>query len=87
MLTKGQLFLKPDEGRFLSLAVVAMIEQVEETRKNDKINWTPEARKDLSEIATAGNTLFAKLKKLGFDMRPLPPFLPGDEKDFLTKES
>jgi hypothetical protein len=88
MNPKGeQLYLKPDEAKFISMAVVAMIEQLRDTSKNELINWNPDARKDLKEMLTAGNNLSVKLQKLGFDMRELPPYLDGDENEFLTKQS
>lgn len=83
----GQLFLKPDEGKFLSMGVVRMLEDLQITSKNQKINWTPDTRKQIKEMLDAGNSLKAKLLKLGFDMRDLPPYLEGDENEFLTKQS
>lgn len=83
----NQLFLKPDEGKFLSMAVVAMIEDLTETSQNQKLNWNPESRKDFKDMLSAGNTLRIKLAKLGFDMRELPPYIDGEETDYLTKES
>ncbi len=82
-----QLYLKPDEGKFLSMAVVRMIEDLQDTSKNERFNWTPEARKDLKDMLAAGNSLKIKLLKLGFDMRELPPYEEGDEDEFLTKQS
>ncbi len=82
-----QLYLKPDEGKFLSMAVVRMISDLQETSKNERINWTPEARKDLKDMVDAGTSLKIKLLKLGFDMRELPPYMDGDEDEFLTKQS
>ena len=35
----------------------------------------------------AGLALKTKMQKLGFDMRDLPSVEPGEEKDYLTKES
>lgn len=81
------LYLKPDEMKFLSLAVLAMLEDMELTTKNTKINWNPEARKDLKDIIAAGKSLRIKLSNLGFDMRDLPPYFEGDEDEFLTKKS
>jgi hypothetical protein len=82
-----QLYLKPDEKKFIAMAVVAMVERLQESSKNTLINWNPEARKDLKEMIAAGSSLRLKMQKLGFDMRELPPYLPGDENDFLTKQS
>jgi hypothetical protein len=83
----NNLFLKPNEGKFLSMAVVALIEQLHATSTNPNLNWNPEVRKDLKEMREAGNSLRIKLEKLGFDMRDLPPYIDGEEKDYLTKES
>lgn len=83
----NQLFLKSDEGKFLSMSVVAIIEQLTETSKNEKINWNPESRKDIKEMLAAGKTLRIKLEKLGFYMNDLPPYIDGEEEDFLTKQS
>lgn len=81
------LYLKPEEGKFLSMAVVSLIEQVRESNKNQRINWNPEAIKMFKEMTKAGASLKIKLEKLGFEMSELPPFIDGDEKEFLTKES
>lgn len=82
-----QLFLKPDEQKFIALAVVNMLDQLEESSKNQFINWNPDARGYLKDMLSAGNGLKIKLGRLGFDMRDLPPFIDGDEEDFLTKQS
>jgi hypothetical protein len=82
-----ELYLKPDEAKFLSMAVVALIEELNSTSKNVNLNWNPETRKDLKDMIAAGSSLKVKLNKLGFDMRELPPYIDGEEKDYLTKES
>ena len=88
MNIKGeQLYLKPDEAKFISMAVVAIVEQLQDSAKNQLINWNPETRRDLKDMVAAGTSLKIKLQKLGFDMRELPPYLDGDENDFLTKQS
>lgn len=85
---KGQqLYLKPDESAFISMAVLSLIEQLQDTSKDERINWNPKSRKDLKEMLSAGTSLHIKMEKLGFDMRQLPPFIEGDENDFLTKQS
>lgn len=82
-----QLYLKPDEGKFLSMAVLRMIEDLQESQKDVQLNWNPEARKYLKEMVEAGTSLKIKLIKLGFDMSELPPYMNGDEDEFLTKQS
>lgn len=88
MNPKGeQLYLKPNEVKFISMAVLRMLEDLQDAAKNQLINWNPEARKDLKDMIESGNDLKIKMKKIGFDMRDLPPFIAGDEDKFLTKES
>lgn len=79
-----QLYLKPDEGKFLALAVLRTLDEIRETEEHP---WTPAARKDRKDMLTAGTALRLKLEKLGFDMRPLPDYEQGDEDEFLTKQS
>lgn len=87
MLESKQLFLKPDEAKFLSMAVISTYELVEENTKNVQMNWSPESRRDMNEMLQAAKSLIKKLKKLGFDMRELPPYLESDNDEFFTKES
>lgn len=82
-----QLYLKPDEAKFLSMAVLNMLEDIINSSKNPQHNWTPSVRKDLKDMISAGTALRIKMEKLGFDMRDLLPYNDGDEKDFLTKQS
>ncbi|MBS1915680.1 MAG: hypothetical protein JST87_05345 [Bacteroidetes bacterium] len=86
-MNTNTLFLKPDEGKFLALAVIDCLEMIRESSKNQTYNWTPETRKMQKEMISAGESLRIKLMKLGFDMRDLPPFIEGDQDEFLTKQS
>lgn len=83
----GQLYLKPDEGKFLSIAVVSMLEQLNDSASDVAINWSPESRKNLKDMLASGKTLRIKLERLGFDLSSLPPLVDGEEKDYFTKES
>lgn len=75
-----QLYLKPNEAKFLSMAVVSMMEQL---RNSLPENWKTQVKKDLKEMTEAGSGLIVKLRKLGFNMEDLPQLAPGEEKDFL----
>ena len=87
-MEKGkQLYLNPDEMKFLSIAVLALMEDLKSTSQNTQHNWNPSARKDLNEMKQAGLALKIKMTKLGFDMRDFPPYEDGEEKNYLTKES
>lgn len=81
------VYIRKDEGKFLAMAVLAMLEDLSDSSKDEKINWNPSARKTIKEMIAAGQSLKSKLQNLGIDMAPLPPYLDGDEKEFLTKES
>jgi hypothetical protein len=88
MNLKGeQLYLKPNESKFLSVAVSALLDELGGASKNVLMNWNPETRKDIKDLLEAGNSLKVKLNKLGFDVSDLPPFVEGEEDNFLTKES
>lgn len=82
-----QLYLKPDEAKFLSMAVLAMLEDIEASATNVNLPWTPEVRKDFKDMIAAGKGLKIKMAKLGFDMRPLPPFIEGEQRNYFTKPS
>lgn len=86
-MDKGNIYLRPEEKKFFSMAVVSTLDKLEAISRNPKIPWTPESRKVLREMTEAGNKLRDKLKKLGFDMRPLPDLEEDEENDYLTKES
>jgi hypothetical protein len=85
-MNTNNIFLKPDEGKFIALACIRMLEDLKNTANNPKINWLPEVRKTLKEMTEAGERLKIKLTKLGFDMSELPELFPGEENDYLTKE-
>ncbi len=69
------------------MAVLAMLEDIQTTSKDVNLNWTPEVRKDFKDMIDAGTALKVKMMKLGFDMRPLPPYIDGEERDYFTKIS
>lgn len=83
----NQLYLKPEEGKFLAMCVVGTIEQLRNANTNPKQNWNPQARAYIKDMLKAGEALKIKLVRLGFNMTDLPPYMDGDEEEFLTKES
>lgn len=78
------IFFKPDECKFMALACLDMLRIINENKQHP---WTPEARKIQKEMLEAGNRVRDKFKKLGFNMSELEELLPGEELDWLTKES
>lgn len=55
--------------------------------KSASIPWTPEARKIQADILKNARSAAAKLEKFAGIKCELPPYVPGDEDEFLTKES
>jgi hypothetical protein len=86
-LQNKSLFLTPNESYFLASAILSMLADLRESVSNQKVNWTPEARKYYKDMIQIGEKLSIKLKVIGMDMSKLPEYNPGDENDFLTKES
>lgn len=71
----NQLYLKPEEGKFLAMCVVGTVEQLRNA--DPKQNWNPQAKAYLRDMLKAGEALKIKLAKLGFDMT-------DNEKEFLS---
>lgn len=74
------------ETCILGMAIANTIEYFEDMANNQKLNWTPEARQDIKEMLAAAFSLKAKMEKIGIDVS-LADIEPGDENEFLTKES
>ncbi len=49
--------------------------------------WTPEARKIQADIMKACQSAATKLEKFAGYKCELPPYIDGDEDEFLTKQS
>lgn len=84
---KQNVFLKMEEIKFIALATIAQLEDLRNAATDEKIPWTPESRKTIKEMREAGEAVKIKLQKLGFDMSDLPELYPGEEDEYLTKES
>lgn len=81
--------LLPHETKIIILALVQLIEDMDGASKNTDFNFTPDARKDMKEMLSAAYSAKKKLevivnKGVAFQ---LDPYVEGDEKEFLTKES
>lgn len=84
---KGRDVLTPPEIKILVMSLAGTIEDFEAVGKDPRLPWTPEARKDMKEMLTHAYSAKKKLEKTtGFEVR-LDPYVEGDEKDMLTKES
>ena len=79
--------MTPEETIFIGIAVLAILDDLRESDSNQYVNWTPEARKYHRDMMKVGGQIVLKLRAIGIDMSNLPDFKPGDESEFLTKES
>lgn len=75
-----QVFLKPNEAKFVALMVSQFITDHKETAHHA---WNAEAQKYRNEMFEAATALKIKLEKLGFNVSDLDPYNEGDEKEFL----
>ena len=81
------LFLNTEESKFLALSIIGTLDLLKTNQQNVKIPFNPQSRKDLKDMISAGTSLKIKMEKLGFDMSDLPDLYPGEENEYLTKES
>lgn len=77
-----QVFLKPDEAKFVALMVSQFITDHKETEHHD---WNEEARKYRAEMFASATSLKSKLSKLGFNVNDMDPYKEGDEDEFLNR--
>lgn len=77
------------EIKIIILGLQTTLEDLEEASKNQNFNFTPDARKDMREMITAGYSAKKKLEEVvhkGIAFK-LDKYQEGDEKDFITKQS
>lgn len=83
-----KIYFNPDEVKAIALGLGRIIDDYKELDKTQPyIPWTPEARKMKVQILNASRTAAAKLEKFTGIKCDLPEYQPGDEDEFLTKES
>lgn len=83
------VFLTPKEALAVQLALGSMMEDLNAMKSEKYINvpWTPEARKDQRDIMASAKSAARKIEKITGVEASLPEYKPGDENEFLTKES
>jgi hypothetical protein len=83
------IFFNPDEVRAIGLGLGRVIDDLNSMKRGELLDvpWTPEARKIQKEISAATRSAAAKLEKFTGIKCELPPYIDGDEDEFLTKES
>lgn len=84
-----RIYFSPNEAIAISMGLARIIEDMNEIKKGENLNipWTPEARKAQAEILSACQSAARKLEKFAGIECKLPPYEPGDEDEFLTKQS
>lgn len=81
------LQLTPPEVTIIQMALTTLIETINEASKDPTIPWTPEARKINAEMLSTAQVALAKIATISGHLVQLDPYTPGDEKEFLTKQS
>lgn len=79
-----KIYFNPDEVRAIAMGLARNMEDIREVGQHP---WTPEARKIQAQIMAASRSAAVKLEKFAGIKCDLPPYIPGDENEFLTKES
>ena len=84
MANTAQIYFNPDEAQVLAMGLASVIQDM---NSHTDQPWTPEARKIRKDILSAATSAANKLEKFAGVKCDLPPYNPGDEKEFFTKES
>ena len=79
--------LSTKEVAVIQMALGAIIQDTEEISKDPEIPFTPDARKDMSDILENAKSALSKIVLASGSEVKLDPYVEGDENDFLTKES
>lgn len=84
-----KIYFNPDEVRAIALGLGRVVDDINAMKRGEWANtpWTPEARKIQGEILRHARAAAAKLEKFTGIKCDLPPYIKGDEDEFLTKES
>lgn len=88
-MNKQHIFFNPGEVTIIALGLGRIMEDLNAMKLPEWINtpWTPEARKQQKDMIAAAKSAAAKIEKFTGIKCHLPEYKPGDEDEFLTKES
>jgi len=75
------------EVQVIQMALQQLIEDLEIVSKDVTVPLTPEARQSSKEMLEAAKSAKSKLAKHTNIDANMPPYKPGDEDEFLTKQS
>lgn len=79
--------LTPNEVTITQMALSGLIEDLEAVSKNQSYPFTPQARKEQSEMLVSAKSALEKIAKSSGKLIQIDPYNEGDETEFLTKES
>jgi hypothetical protein len=79
--------LTPDEVKVIQMSLSGTIMDLKETQKDQRFPFTPEARRDMKDILRHMESALSKIALTSGHLVQLDPYVEGDEKDFLTKQS
>ncbi len=79
--------LTPPEVKIIQMALITMIEDVTIVSQDETVPFTPEARLITADILKTAKSALAKRAQSSGHLVQLDPYTPGDEKEFMTKES
>jgi hypothetical protein len=77
----NHVYFNQKEVMILSMALAGHIEDLKNTENYD---WNDQTKKDRKEMLEAANSAMDKLVKHCGAKRELPPYIDGDEKQFLN---
>lgn len=85
-----KIFLNDKELKAIVMSLQYTNDFASDWNKRDNVPWNPEGRAILKDITDTTQGILRKLSNAyndGKPFPPLPPFVDGDEDEFLTKES
>jgi hypothetical protein len=82
-----QLYLNAQEAKAIQMGLGRIIEDLKTMSSALNMPWTPDARKTLKTILNAATSAGKKIQRITGIAANIPPYNPGDENEFLTKES
>lgn len=84
-----KIYFNPDEVKAIALGLGRCIDDINAMKQGENANipFTPEARKFMKDISAACLSAAAKIEKFTGYKCELPPYIDGDEDEFLTKQS
>lgn len=83
---KAHLYLNAVEAKVIQMGLARLMDDLKLENQGD-FPFTPQARNHIKEICQHARSAANKIEKITGIAATLPPFLPGDENEFFTKQS